>query len=108
MTIEWSDAGAADDVWDGAGIEAQAGGRTVALFRSGEQVFATEALCTHGNARLCDGFVEGDAGSASVECPLHQGRFDLASGQPLCEPVTEPLRTYPVRIEGGRVWVALG
>ncbi|MBL8345349.1 MAG: non-heme iron oxygenase ferredoxin subunit [Rubrivivax sp.] len=104
----WSDAAAADDVWDGAGIEAQAGGRTVALFRSGEQVFATDPLCTHGNARLCDGFVEVDAGKASVECPLHQGRFDLADGRPLCEPVTEPLRTYPVRVEGGRVWVALG
>lgn len=104
MGTGWSDAGAADDVWDGAGIEAQAGGRTVALFRSGEQVYATDPLCTHGKARLCDGFVEG----TSVECPLHQGRFDLADGRPLCDPVTEALRTYPVRIEGGRVWVALG
>lgn len=103
MTTNWIDTAAADEVWDGAGIEAAAGDRTVALFRSGEQVFATDALCTHGNARLCDGFVEG----TTVECPLHQGRFDLTNGRPLCEPVTEPLRTYPVRIEGGRVWVAL-
>jgi naphthalene 1,2-dioxygenase system ferredoxin subunit len=104
----WADAAAADDVWDGTGIEVEAGGRTIALFRAGAQVFATDALCTHGHARLCEGFVEADAGTASVECPLHQGRFDLATGRPLCEPVTEPLRTYPVRIEGGRVWVALG
>lgn len=109
----WADAAAADDVWEGAGVEAHVatatGQRTLALFRAGERVFATDAMCTHGNARLCDGFVEGDAdGGASVECPLHQGRFDLASGRPLCEPVTEALRTYPVRVEGGRVWVALG
>jgi naphthalene 1,2-dioxygenase system ferredoxin subunit len=103
MSSRWIDAAAADDVWDGACIEAQVGGRSLALFRSGEQVFASDALCTHGNARLCDGFVEGTV----VECPLHQGQFDLTSGQPLCEPVTEALRVYPVRIEGGRVWVAL-
>lgn len=105
----WTDAAAADEVWDGAGLEAVAEGRTIALFRAGERVFATDAMCTHGNARLCDGFVEPDGeGGASVECPLHQGRFDLASGRPLCEPVTDALRTYPVRIEAGRVWVALG
>jgi len=104
MTSEWSDAAAAEEVWDGAGIEVEAGGRTVALFRSGDEVFATDALCTHGNARLCDGFVEG----VTVECPLHQGRFDLRNGAPLCEPVTEAVRTYPVRIEGGRVFVAVG
>jgi len=104
MTSEWSDAAAAEEVWDGAGIEVEAGGRTVALFRAGDEVFATDALCTHGNARLCDGFVEG----ATVECPLHQGRFDLRNGAPLCEPVTEPVRTYAVRIEGGRVFVAVG
>ena len=103
MTTRWIDAAAAEEVWDGAGIEAQLADRTVALFRAGEAVFATDALCTHGHARLCDGFVEG----MSVECPLHQGRFDLGTGAPLCEPVTEAVRTYPVRIEGGRVWVSL-
>lgn len=103
-TTNWINAAAAEEVWDGAGIEVEAGGREIALFRVGEQVFATDAHCTHGNARLCDGFVEG----TSIECPLHQGRFDLRTGMPLCEPVTEAVRTYPVRIEGGRVFVAPG
>ena len=107
-TQNWIDAAAAEEVWDGAGLEVQAGGREIALFRIGEEVFATDAHCTHGNARLCDGFVEGSAAGASIECPLHQGRFDLRTGNPLCEPVTEPVRIYPVRIEGGRVFVAPG
>ena len=103
MEPDWTDVAALEDLWEGAGLEVQAGQRTLALFRVGDAVHATAAICTHGQARLCEGFVEGH----SVECPLHQGRFDLRSGAPLCEPVTEPLATYPVRVEQGRVWVAV-
>jgi naphthalene 1,2-dioxygenase ferredoxin component len=101
---QWIDAAAAEEVWDGAGLEVRVQGTDVALFRVGERVFATAALCTHGHARLCDGFVEG----GTVECPLHQGQFDLETGAALCEPVTEALRVYPVRVEKGRVLVSVG
>ena len=77
--------------------------RDIALFRIGDAVYATDNLCTHGHARLCDGFIEGH----EIECPLHQGRFDLRSGQPTCAPATEPIKTYPVRIEGGRVFLSI-
>ncbi len=103
MNANFTDAAALADLWEGAGMAAQVGGRELALFKVGEEVFATDALCTHGNARLCDGFVEGH----TVECPLHQGRFDLRSGAPCGEPAAEAVKTYPVRMEGGRVWVAL-
>lgn len=43
-----------------------------------------------------------------IECPLHQGRFDVRDGKPLCEPVTAALRRYPVKVEGGRVFLQLG
>ncbi|MCA3242344.1 MAG: non-heme iron oxygenase ferredoxin subunit [Rubrivivax sp.] len=79
-------------------------GRDVALYTAEGAVYATDNLCTHGNARLCDGFLEGH----EIECPLHQGRFDVRDGQPLCEPVTAPLRSYPVKVEGGRVWLQIG
>jgi naphthalene 1,2-dioxygenase ferredoxin component len=78
-------------------------GREIAICTVGDAVYATDNLCTHGNARLCDGFLDGH----EVECPLHQGKFDVRNGQPLCEPVTMPLRTYQVKIEGTRVWVRL-
>lgn len=87
-----------DDVWP-----VLAGGRDIALYTVAGAVYATDNLCTHGHARLCDGFLEGH----EIECPLHQGRFDVRDGRPLCEPVTEPLRHYPVRIEGGRVFVQM-
>ena len=103
MSTIWNDVAAADDLWDGAGLAVQADGRELAVFRVGDEVYATEALCTHGNARLCDGFVEGH----EVECPLHQARFDLRSGVPSCGPATVPVQVFRARIEGDRVQVAL-
>ena len=103
MSSPWIDAAAAEDLWDGAGIGIVVLGRELALFRSGAAVYASDALCTHGHARLCEGFVEGH----EIECPLHQGRFDLRTGAATCEPAVQALRTYAVRIDAGRVWVEL-
>ncbi|CAN7475633.1 non-heme iron oxygenase ferredoxin subunit [Acidovorax delafieldii] len=103
MTTNWIDAAAHGDVPEDDVIGLAVAGRDIALYGVGGEVFATDNICTHGHARLCDGFLEGP----EIECPLHQGKFDVRSGQPTCAPVTEPLRSYPVKIEGGRVWLAL-
>jgi naphthalene 1,2-dioxygenase ferredoxin component len=103
MSPEWIDAAAESDLWDDAGVSVLVQGRDVAIFRTGDAVYATDNLCTHGQARLCDGFVEGQ----EIECPLHQGRFDLRTGEPTCAPVVEAVKTYPVRIDGGRVYLSL-
>ncbi len=98
----WIDATAFDDVPEDDVIGVVVDGRDVALYNTGGEIFATDNLCTHGQARLCDGFLEGH----EIECPLHQGRFDLRTGQPTCAPVTEAIRSYPVRVEAGRVLLA--
>ena len=67
------------------------------------QFYAADELCTHEDASLSDGVLEGHC----VTCPLHGSRFDLETGQPLEEPAEEPLRVYPVRIENGQVLVCL-
>ncbi len=78
-------------------------GRDIAIYTGGDAVYATDNICTHGHARLCDGVLEGH----EIECPLHQGKFDVRDGKPLCEPVADALRSYPVKIEGGRVFLQL-
>ena len=88
----------ADDV---VGVVVQ--GREIALYCIGDEVLATDNLCTHGAARLSDGFLIDNC----VECPLHQGQFDVRTGAPLCEPVTKPIATYPVRLSGDEVEVGL-
>jgi naphthalene 1,2-dioxygenase system ferredoxin subunit len=99
----WIDALASDELPSDDVVGIAVGGRDIALYAVGDEVYATDNICTHGQARLCDGFLEGH----EIECPLHQGKFDVRTGQPTCAPVTEGLRSYPVKIEGGRVWLAV-
>lgn len=76
-------------------------GRDIAVYTVGKAVCAIDNICTHAPARLCDGYLDGH----EIECSLHQGKFDVRDGRPLCEPVTEPARSYPVKLEGRRVYV---
>ncbi len=99
----WTDALSTDDLPSDDVIGLYVAGRDIAVYTVGDEVYATENLCTHGNARLCDGFLEGH----EIECPLHQGKFDVRDGRPTCSPVTEALRSYPVKIEGGRVFLQI-
>lgn len=82
---------------------AQAGGIPLALFRKGDRFFALHDLCTHGQALLSEGFVE----DGCIECPLHQGLFDIETGEPRSAPVTTAVRSYPVREIEGRLQVSV-
>lgn len=95
----WQALGTLDDFTEGEPVAVIAGDKPVAIFRLGDEVFALHDLCTHGHARLSDGYVE----DGCVECPLHQGLFDIRNGAPRCAPVTEAVRTYPIRIVAGKV-----
>ncbi len=99
----WIDVAAEADLFEGSGIAVQAQSYDVALFSIDGEVFATDNICSHGHAKLCDGYVE----RHEVECPFHQGRFDVRTGAATCAPATEPVKSWPVKIEGGRVYLQL-
>lgn len=103
MAEQWIDAAALDAVPEGDVIGIRVAGKEIALYEVEGEIYATDNLCTHGAARMSDGFLEG----REIECPLHQGRFDVCSGQAMCAPLTENIRTYPVRIENLRVMLKL-
>lgn len=103
MSENWIDAAAMADVPEGDVIGVQVGGKEIALYEVDGQVYATDNICTHGHARMSDGFLEGH----EIECPLHQGKFDVCSGKALCAPLTENIKTYVVRIENMRVMLKL-
>jgi MocE subfamily Rieske [2Fe-2S] domain protein len=75
----------------------------IAIYRAKGEFYATQDLCTHEHAYLSDGVVI----DCIVECPFHQGRFDVPSGKPMGAPVIVPLKTYPVKIVDGRIYVQL-
>jgi apoptosis-inducing factor 3 len=78
-------------------------GMPIALYRLGDEVFATHGICTHALAFLSDGWVE----DGKIECPLHQGQFDIRTGRALCAPVTEDLRVYRVKRDGDDILINL-
>ena len=99
----WTDVAAQADLFEGAGIAVAPEGQDIALFSVDGEVFAINNLCTHGNAKLCEGFVEGH----NVECPFHQAMFNLRDGSVSCGPATEPVKTWSVKMAGGRVYLQL-
>lgn len=101
----WTDACATDDVDPEDVIPVDLGGRPCAIYRSPSgEYFATDGLCTHEHTLLADGLVMGHI----IECPKHNGQFDYRTGAVLRAPVRQDLRTYPVKVEQGRVFVDLG
>lgn len=101
MSDNWVDVTAAEAVPEDDVIGIDIAGKSLALYQVDGEIYATDNICTHGNARLCDGFLEGH----EIECPLHQGKFDIRSGKAMCAPLTDDIRTYPVKIDGNRVFV---
>src|SRR5262249_38860921 len=79
----------------------KAGDLDVALYNIEGEIYATINVCTHAQALLSDGWLEGEV----IECPLHGGRFEVKTGKGLGPPITCDLKTFPVRVEGDVIQV---
>ena len=100
----WVEACSADDIDEEDVIRFDQGGRTFAIYRSpDDRFFATDGLCTHEQVHLSDGLVM----DAIIECPKHNGRFNYQTGEAKGAPACVNLRTYPVRVDGGKVFIEL-
>ena len=76
-------------------------GRRILLANAEGTYYAVDEMCSHEDYSLALGCIKGRL----VKCSLHGSYFDLATGEPTEEPATEPVRTYPVRVAEGKVWV---
>lgn len=90
-----------DDVPLAVEVEAGDGPLELAIVSHDGKLYALENECTHGKVALSDGDVVG----CTIECYLHGGAFDLATGEAVQLPATEPVRVFPVRQEGNDVQV---
>ena len=98
---QWVDVASLDDFAATDAIAVDVTGKQIAVYLVAGAVFATDNICTHGQARLCDGFLDG----YEIECPHHQGRFDVRTGAAQYAPAKVALVSYPARLEGERVHV---
>jgi naphthalene 1,2-dioxygenase ferredoxin component len=100
---KWHFAMNAVDCEPGDAITVQIGRRHIAIFCVSGEFFATDNRCTHAGAPLADGYLDGEV----IECPLHQGLFNVRTGKALCSPALAPVATYPVRVVDGKILVYL-
>lgn len=92
-----------DEVNEEEVLAVQAGDQEIALTRVGETVYAFENDCSHMHCTFDDADVEG----TRLECVCHGSAFDLETGEPTGPPATQPIPVYPVRVEGGEIFVDL-
>ena len=91
---------AVEDVPLGDVLGVERGGVRFAVCRTADgAVYAVNDTCTHHSARLSEGVLIG----CEIECPMHQGRFDITTGEATRRPAREPLATYPVEVVAGQV-----
>ena len=91
---EWISVALRGDLRSDAMIAVEFGDYRIALYDVGGELFATDSTCTHAEALLTDGTLQGEV----VECPLHGGRFSVRTGKGLGPPIPCDLKTYLVRV----------
>lgn len=108
MTVEttngtWQVAVAVSDVAVDMPAACSIGQHEIAVYLVDGTYYATSNICTHASALLTDGFMEG----CEVECPLHNARFDVRTGEVLSSPAEVDLETFKVRVVGANVEVLI-
>ncbi|MCP3801493.1 bifunctional 3-phenylpropionate/cinnamic acid dioxygenase ferredoxin subunit [Allokutzneria sp. A3M-2-11 16] len=73
----------------------------VAVFNADGVIYAVDDTCSHQDASLSEGWLDG----CFVECPLHAASFDLRTGLPTCLPAKKPVRTHQVSVVDGVIWL---
>jgi 3-phenylpropionate/trans-cinnamate dioxygenase ferredoxin subunit len=102
MSQEWIKACKADEIEPEDVMRFDHGDQTFAIYRTSDgKFYATEGFCTHAQVHLAGGLVMDNL----IECPKHNGRFDFTTGQAKGAPVCVNLKTYPVKVEAGEVFI---
>ncbi|MCH2304878.1 MAG: non-heme iron oxygenase ferredoxin subunit [SAR202 cluster bacterium] len=63
------------------------------------QIFAINDNCSHDEASLQEGFIDG----YEIECPMHGAKFDIRTGEVTCLPAVSPIKTYNIKINNGAI-----
>ena len=97
--MPWIDVASASALAEETPFTVEVDGLALVIVRCGKNLYAVEDRCTHDGEPLDGAEVE----SCEIICPRHGARFCLRTGEALTPPAYEPLRTYAVREEGGRL-----
>jgi nitrite reductase/ring-hydroxylating ferredoxin subunit len=95
--------GSLADLDGGARLVAEVEEHEILVLRACGRLFAVGNICSHEEVWLDDGDVH--EATCEIECPMHEGRFDLRTGAATHEPAETPIPTYAVRVDGDDVFV---
>jgi nitrite reductase/ring-hydroxylating ferredoxin subunit len=99
LASNWVRATAVDDIRVGGARSFAYLDKRIALFRTPGGVFASDNRCPHQGYAL----VRGDVKDGVLTCAWHNWKFELGTGT--CRYGGENIRTYPVQIRDGQVFV---
>ncbi len=103
MSQDWTVLCTTAEVLPGESHVAWFGDVALVVVNHDGQFYALEDRCTHEDFELSAGPY--DPATGQIECVLHGARFDVSSGEALCPPAYEPVRSYPLKVEDGLVYV---
>lgn len=89
------------DVAPGSAMKVETAGLVLAVFNLDGEFHVIDDNCTHGPGSLSEGFIEGDV----IECPFHNGQFNIKTGAVVSPPCMVPIKTYKTVVENGRVLI---
>jgi 3-phenylpropionate/trans-cinnamate dioxygenase ferredoxin subunit len=93
-----------EQIRPGATKQVTVNGHDILIANVDGTFYAVDDLCTHEDSSLSLGCLKGEL----VDCTLHGSQFNVVTGEPVEEPATEALRTWPVRLEGSDILVGVG
>ena len=99
----WHTIIAVEEIEKGDVTNVHFGTKDLAVFDAKDGIFVSLSRCTHGAANLCDGYFDG----TYIECPLHQGLFDVRTGEPKAVPARVKLKMLESRVKNGMIQVYL-
>lgn len=90
------------DVPPGSALAVEPAGQpAIAVYNVGGTFYATDDRCSHAEASLGDGILDGPI----IECPFHGGTFDVRTGEAVDLPCVKPVRSYAVTVRDDEVWI---
>ena len=104
MSQQWIQVATLEELPLGTMKRVEVDGHRYLLANANGSYYAVDELCSHEDVSLYLGCVQGE----NIKCSLHGSRFSLKTGQPLEDPATEPLGTYPVKIDGNIILLQTG
>ena len=101
---EFVSVGRSDEIIEGEAKTFDVGGQEIGVSRVDGTLYAFSDICTHRHCNLSMG---GEIEGTAITCECHGSTFDMATGEVLAEPATEPIATYSVRDQDGDLQIEI-